>query len=340
MRRALIRFSSVLTLLTLAGLGALAHAAAAGRPKAVAPEPIKDFGKVARGETLQHVFAVRNEGEGVLEITGVKPTCGCTVAQFDRSVPAGGTGRVEASVETDSFQGPIAKSIQVFTNDPDNPKLNLVIKANVKARIQAVPGYARFIAVQGEGTQSSTQTVWAAEFSELTVRKVESPYPFLKVGFRESKEGERKPEGKGRQWRIHLSLPADAPVGPLSDYVRVYTNHPEQEVLKIPVAGFVRPVLSVTPRVADFGRRELVEPQNVSLEIKNLGSDAVELGEVSSDLEGLVAEIEALEEGRLFKVDLTLAPGLPKGAFAGTLTISTSSVRQPAVEVTVRGVVL
>ena len=82
------------------------------------------------------------------------------------------------------------------------------------------------------------------------------------------------------------------------------------------------------------------KPQSANLEIKNLGSEAVELGEVSTDLEGLEAQIETLEEGHLYKVVLTLNPGFPKGAFAGTVTIETSSSRQPQVQVTVRGVVL
>ncbi len=340
MRRELLVCWCVVALTWLVGTGAAADAASDGRPKAVAPEPVKDFGIVARGERIAHGFVVRNEGDGVLNITEVKPTCGCTVAKFDRTVPPGGTGLIEAEVETTNLRGPIAKSVQVFTNDPDNPKLNLVIKANVKSRIEAHPGYARFIAVQGEGTQSSAQTVWSSEYRDLTVQRVESPYPFLKVSYREAIGAEKRSEGKGRQWRIQLSLPADAPVGPLSDYVTVYTNHPEQKTLKIPVAGFVRPLLTVTPRIADFGRRELAEPQSANLEIKNLGSEAVELGEVSTDLEGLEAEIETLEEGHLYKVVLTLKPGFPKGAFAGTVTIETSSSRQPQIEVTVRGVVL
>ena len=42
----------------------------------------------------------------------------------------------------------------------------------------------------------------------------------------------------------------------------------------------------------------------------------------------------------LLKVILTLSPGLPQGPFEGLLTIDTSSARQPAIEVNVRGVVL
>ena len=60
-----------------------AAASAAGTPKIVAAEPIKDAGTVAKGDKIVHDFAIRNEGDAVLEITNVQPACGCTVAEFD-----------------------------------------------------------------------------------------------------------------------------------------------------------------------------------------------------------------------------------------------------------------
>jgi hypothetical protein len=144
----------------------------------------------------------------------------------------------------------------------------------------------------------------------------------------------------GRQWKVDIALSANAPIGPLADFVVVHTDHPEKETLRIPISGFVRPVLTVTPRIADFGRRDLSEPQQASLEIKNLSSGEVSLEEATTDLDGLEAEIEAVEEGRRYVVVLTLKPGAAKGPFEGTLTINTSSNRQPVLEVSVKGVVL
>ena len=57
-------------------------------------EKVKDFGVVAKGEKLQAVFEVRNTGQAPLEITQVRPTCGCTVADFDKTIAPGGTGKI------------------------------------------------------------------------------------------------------------------------------------------------------------------------------------------------------------------------------------------------------
>jgi len=333
----------VLLLMTIFWLGvaaSFADQAESSGPTAVALGTIKDFGVVDKGQRVTHEFLIRNDGDAALQITEVKPGCGCTVAEYDRTIVPGETGKVTATVDTRNFKGGIAKSVRVFTNDPKNPQIDLVIKANVKSRVEVDPGYARFIAVYGEPQKTSVQSVWSGDRRDLDIVKAESPYPFVKVSFREAEEEERLKGASGRQWQVEVELDKDAPVGPMADFIVLTTNHPKLKTLRIPVSGFVRPVMSVTPRIADFGRRELSEPQTASLEIRNLSSSAVSLSEVTTDLDGLKAEIEPLEEGRLYKILLTLEPGMAKGDFEGQVTISTNSTKQPTIEVSVKGVIL
>jgi hypothetical protein len=321
------------TVLTLAVLALSAVPALAAAPRAVDDKPVVDVGKVRKGEPIRQEFVIRNSGDAPLEITEVKPSCGCTVAKYDRLIPAGGTGRVEMVVETDAFGGGIAKSVTVFTNDPANPRLNLVVKALIREPVVARPGYARFMTVQGQSAEASVQTVFATDGTRFEVLAVESPYSFVKATH-------GREEGDDGRWQVELSLDRGAPTGALADYVVVRTDHPEQAEVKIAVSGLVRPIITVAPKVADFGRRELAEPQSKSLEVKNLGTPAVELTEATSDVEGLEAVIEQVEEGRHYRIQLTLTDALPKGAFEGRLTIKTSSATQPVVEVPLRGTVL
>ncbi len=305
--------------------------AIAAAPRAVVEKPVVDVGKVKKGEPIRHEFVIRNAGDAPLEISEVKPSCGCTVAEYDKVIAPGATGRVKMVVETDSFGGGIAKSVTAFTNDVTNPRLNLVVKAIISEPVVARPGYARFMTVHGQPADPNVQTVSATDGSEIEVLSVASPYSFLEATHRREEDG---------AWRVELSLDRGAPVGSLADYVVVTTNHPEQRQVKIAVSGLVRPIISVAPKVADFGRRELVEPQSKSLEVKNLGTPDVEVTEVTSDVAGLEAEFEAVEEGRHYRINLTLTDALPKGDFEGSLTIKTSSARQPVVEIPLRGTVL
>jgi hypothetical protein len=314
---------------------------AAGKPKAVVAEPIKDVGTVATGEKITHDFVIRNDGDAVLEITNVQPACGCTVAQFDKTIAPGQTGKVHAVVDTTTFNGPISKGVSVFTNDPDTPQIELTIRAKVEPYIAVKPGYARYITVQGEPLEGSiAQTLYATDGTSIDVTGVDSPWPYLHVTYREAKPEERVGEAKGKQWKIEMKLSNDAKVGPLSDYVTVHTNHPQQKIVQIPVSGFVRPVIAVTPPVADFGQIELKEPLRRALNIRNFATEPIKVTGVEQNLKGMEAKIEPLEEGREYQVRIVLNPGLGKGPFNGKLTIHTDSPKAPLVEVELKGTVL
>ena len=147
------RLTPILIILVAALAAAATVVATEGdvaRPRAVPTDPIKDFEIVAKGDTLIHEFGIKNEGSAPLELTDVHPACGCTVVEFERTIAPGAVGKIKAAVETDNFDGPINKSIAVLTNDPENPQLQLVVRANVRPYINVIPGYARYNYVQGE----------------------------------------------------------------------------------------------------------------------------------------------------------------------------------------------
>ncbi len=328
-------------LLLLLVLLAVAPAAAlAAAPRAEVIDPIYDAGTVPRGDAVEHTFEVANRGDAPLELVEVKPTCGCTVAEYDRSIAPGQSGQVRAVVDTTKFRGAIAKTVQVFTNDAVSPELELVIKADVRALIEVDPGYARFLTVMGQQSEPSRQLLWAETEDELVVESVRSPYPFLEASLREASEDERRSGRSGRQWVVDLRLKPNAPLGPLADYVVVRTNNRRLPELRIPVSGYVRPVVAAVPASVDFGRKELDEPQLAVVELTHLGEGTIRLGEVTSSLGGLEAAVEPLEAGKRYKLTVTLKPGLPRGPFNGKLTIPTSSRVQPMLEIDVRGVVL
>src|SRR5437870_3299398 len=105
--------TAILALCAILIAAALALAADAGKPKAVAAEPIKDMGVVPKGEKVTHDFLIKNDGTVPLEITEVRPACGCTVADFDKKIAPGQSGKVHVVVDTETFAGPIAKGVSV-----------------------------------------------------------------------------------------------------------------------------------------------------------------------------------------------------------------------------------
>lgn len=315
-------------------------ASADARPKAHVAEPVHEAGTLAPGEKVVHDFVVENQGEAPLEITDVRPACGCTVAEFDRTIAPGTSGKVHAVLDTSTFAGAISKGITVLTNDPVRPSIQLTLKATVEPHLMVDPGYARFIQPQLSDPGVVVQRLWTKSFDHLEILDVTSPYPFLTVTHEKIEDPEnRHEEGVGPQHELTLVLDyTEAPVGALADYVTVRTNHPKQPEVKVPISGFIRPLMVVTPNEADFGAVAMDDDGAFgSLVLKHYGSTPLEIRAAESSVPGVEVEVEPVTEGSEFRVRVELTPEMPKGAFNGLITLSTNQPRKPTVEIPIKG---
>lgn len=315
--------------------------AADGGPAAVVAEPVFDAGLVPVGEKVEAEFTISNTGDAPLEITQVRPACGCTVAEYDEVIAPGGSGTVHAVVDTKSEVGANAKAITVYTNDPRNPRLQLTIKSDVRPFLTLDPGYARFTAfVHLDRDQSSPQLLWTDDFQGLAITGIESPQPWIEVSYREATAAERVAEASGRQWRVDVTLAKEAPVGPVADRVLVRTNHPRQAQVEIPVSGFVRPVVGVTPPAVDFGKVDLAEVQTWRVLVRNYGSAPLEIQGLDSSVPGIRVEVEPLEAGQQYNLVFTPTVQMAKGPFTGRVEVRTNLPQQPTITVNLEGEVI
>jgi hypothetical protein len=324
------------TLLAVLLVATLAHAQSG--PQIAISESVLDAGVVPSGAQVSQIFVLENQGDEPLEILAVEPDCGCTVVRYDRSIAAGGRGEIAALVDVSTFVGPIAKYLTVRTNDAANPSVTLTIKAQIRPDVQAHPGYARFLTVVGQEEMKAEQVVWSSNHDDFVIESANSPYRHLAVAVREAEEGEERPEGQGRQWVVEMTLARNAPVGPMADHVSLTTNHPDRPMMRIPVSGFVRPILAVSPPFVDFGEREMTGPVTASVRVTNFSEQEINITSATSDLAELVIEIDP-DEGSHF-ILIQLLPGLAQGEFTGLLTLETDSPDIPILEVEVKGTVL
>jgi hypothetical protein len=94
---------------------------------------VHDFGQVNEGNPLKHVFQVKNQGTASLVLSNVRTSCGCTAAiPGVTTLPPGGSGPLEVTMDTHGFVGPGTKRIMVSSNDPRQPTATLEIKYDVE----------------------------------------------------------------------------------------------------------------------------------------------------------------------------------------------------------------
>jgi hypothetical protein len=304
-------------------------------------EKIKDFGTVPKGDKIRATFDVRNTGKAPLEITQVRPTCGCTVASFDRTIPPGGTGKIAAEVDTTGFSGPISKAVLVFSNDPATPQVNLVIKADVRAFIEVLPRPLIIFRNVLQGEPASERLVLlSADGSDFKVESAEASGGTYQLVYKELGEKERVPDRKGSQWELTVTVPANAPEGMLNQKIVVKTTAAKAPEVTINVTGAVRPVVQVIPPQVNFGTvaGDALVGQNF-LVVNNRQGVELQLSEVKVDNPNFATEVIPLQAGQRYQVAVSMKAGVPKGAQKATVKISTNDPLRKLIEVPIQAVV-
>ncbi len=329
--------TTAILVLTMAAISTVASAA--DGPKMKVTESIRDMGKVAQGEVLDVDFAIVNEGDETLEIKAVRPTCGCTVAEFDREIAPGETGYIKSKLDTRDFSGPISKSILVMTNDPQDPTTTLVIKTEVHPFVQVLPrALVRFNAVQHEAMEQKITIVADEEKKDFKVTGVKSSVPFLLATVNPVPEDRLLAGKSSQQYEVVLTMKDDPPVGPVNAVVEVETNHPKAKTVPVKVFGVVRALLHVTPSQIQFGSVEAKKQpgRNVIVVNNRSGKTPIKVTAATVDDAAFAAEVVTIERGRRYQVTVTIKGDADAGPRDATLTLKTTDPEFPTLTVPVR----
>ncbi len=322
-------------------LAAQAKAAGTSGPRLVIPEDKKDVGQVAKGEPIKHVFIVKNTGNADLHITDVKPSCGCTVPEFDKVIKPGGEGKITLTVDTKNFSGPISKTALLITDDPTMPQKTLFLSAVVKPFVDALPyGFLRITALSGQS--ATADVILVSDEPDFKPTKAEAPNSFMRVSLAPVPEAERVKDRNPNQWKVTVTTAPDAPEGLLGGAVKVATGVKKQPEIDIPISGFVKPTVSVTPLSINFGNFDPKgDPQkrNVMLVNNNAALENFSVMKAETNVPGISAEVVPVDKSRV-QVVLTVDQKIKKGIFEGDLTIKTNDKARAEVKVPIKGVIL
>jgi len=318
-----------------------AATSSAAAPKLVIVEEKKDVGTVPKGEVVHATFVLRNEGKADLHITDVKPSCGCTAPEYDKTIKPGAEGKIVLNVDTKTFQGPISKSALILTDDPEKPQITVFVMANVKPYVETSPvGFFRLQALTGE-TATST-IVLSSDEADFKPTKVEPPNSYIKATLAPATEAE-KVAGKGAsQWKVTVTTTPDAPEGLLGGYVKVATGAAKQPELSLAVSGYIKPTLSITPLSVNFGNFEpKADPvkRTVTIINNNLKNEAFQVTKAESNVAGVKAEIVMADKSRA-QVIISVDDKVKKGVFDGFVTVSTTDPAKKEIRIPLKGVIL
>jgi hypothetical protein len=317
-------------------------------PRLTLTEPVKDYGTVPKGDKLDWAFEVKNTGNADLQIIAAKPGCGCTVADFDKVIKPGQTGKVTAHVDTTAFAGPIAKSITLETNDPSSPTAQLTLHAVVKPFVEAYPaGFVRYNLLQGEAATQSV-TLYSEEDEPFQITNVEAPSDWVKVAYKKIEDPAQFAQGVGKpgqaQYKVDITVGGpDAKLGPIADKIKISTNSKHQPDYFVSVTGVVRPTFRVDPVGVNFGEvsaSDSAATRTVLLHSNNLQNpDAFVVTKAESTIPGVIATVKPTAAKGDYEVTLQVGKEAKAGDLNGDVKIYTNDKVTPVVSVPVKGTV-
>ena len=211
--------------------------------------PVREYNKgvVQKGEKVSYDFVVKNIGDAPLNILQARPSCGCTVAKFDKEIAPGGEGKISASVDTKNFSyGEQVKTIQVKTDDPVEPSVSLRISVVVSAYIRVLPR-DRLVFSARKGYGDERKLVLHAEDDKdepFEVRSATTDTEYVEVAYEKVKEHvvEVEPNVVARRddYILTVKLSPETPVGYITGRnIIVKTTHTKMPEIKISLSARV-----------------------------------------------------------------------------------------------------
>ena len=283
----------------------LAEEASAPRPRIALDEMVHDFGSVPQHTALRHVFRFRNTGSAILKIDRVQTTCGCTAATLaQKEIGPGQTGEIEATLNTQNYTGGVVKSIQVFTNDPDNKSISLQLKADVAPEIVCTPPHLDFGEIAAGASPELQVKVSSPRGKRFAVTGVASSLIFVKPRFERSGDGE---------FIVSVKIENPAAPGPFTGTITIRTDLDQMRELKVTFAGSVPARTYASPAKLMLGVVASGSSHSRDVMIRANGWQGLKVESVQAT-DGLAATAEETTPGKEWKITVRVV-GSPKPGF-------------------------
>ena len=290
-----------------------------------------DFGRITPDRKVAAKYRVTNTGNAVLNITQVRPSCGCTGTVLGKwSMAPGESTELEATFDPKGQKGIVRKSIEVVCNDPKTPTVSLTLEGEVVQEIMPSVESVYFHLAPKSATTRSTVRYASGNGEPVQIVDAKAPgAPFLSFGYR--------PEGKD----VILEVAFDGrkvPAGRLRgvEQVTVRFTNPRMGQLPLNVQWELKPSIQISPAelvFQDAPGKEL--RQNLAL--KQADGRAFRITGTRCSLDGVRVE-GPRPKAVTQEVSVVLPASLKAGRYSETLTLDTDDPDQP--ELTIRVVVI
>jgi hypothetical protein len=302
------------------------------QPKAVIDEVQYQFGRMALGETGEHDFIVRNEGQAPLKLAKGPSQCKCTLAGLkEQEVPPGGEAAIHLAW-TPKDAGAFSQVAVIWTNDPNNPRIAIGAEGKMFERMvmQPAEGWALGHVSSGEEVPL-TGRLYSSVIEKFEITDVKVSSDRIQMKATPMVEALLTDLDAKSGYTLEGKLLASEKPGSIQETITITTNAPKHEKYELPVTGTRTGAMTVIgpgwytggPQL-DLGRVSSEKGKEVRLTIMlKPGPEELKLTGVKTDPGFVQVRLKPEQTGKELKRErytmiVTVPPGSPKGVWSGS----------------------
>jgi hypothetical protein len=238
-------------------------------------ELVYDFGEVGPSAKQKGQFEFTNVGEGLLKITKVKRCCGVVATVDKMKYAPGESGIINVEWNSGPLESTMRKNIVAYSNDPNNPAVNLTITAKVILKVAWEPKRLKLF-LDEENAGCPEITINSIDDRPFSITEFKSTGDCIKADFDPSKEATKfvlepkidteklKENLKGRIY-ISMNHPQGKNATIVYSVVPKYTVNPPLLIIfdAVPNKPIVRKISVLNNYEKDFEIESLTSKNNI-----------------------------------------------------------------------------
>jgi hypothetical protein len=219
--------------------------AGANAPKVKVDKEEFDYGVMDSQSEGHHDFNVTNVGEGVLTLEKGDRSCKCTEFSIEKPrLRHGESSKVTIKWLAKSVEGQLRNRVTLKTNDPDRPRVELIVTGTVRVAIRTLPDEVDFTRVEA-GRPATTEVRVIGYLPEgFRIQKHEFAEPkfaeYFDVKLTPMTAAQVKAEENAKSgYLAEVIVKPGLPVGSFRQLVRLTTDLKTTPSVSIPIRGLV-----------------------------------------------------------------------------------------------------
>ena len=272
-------------------------------PKIQFAAPIYEFGRAKVGDVLKIDYVFTNVGNALLELTAVKPSCGCTAAgQWSRKVEPGQAGHISIQFNTAGYSGSVTKGITVTCNDKSQPTVSLQIKGTVWKPLDVIPQYAIFNGT-AEALSNATNLVRILNYEDtpmiLSAPEISNPTFAAEV----------KTNEPGKEYQVAIRVVKPLETGNANGVITFKSASTNAPTVSINMVAYLQPTIVATPSTISLPSAPITNELPVTVSIQIKGGRATKLLGPAVNGKNVEVAMTEVEPGRDYLLKLTFPAG-------------------------------